>query len=703
MKSIFKILVLGVVPILALTAVVDQGLAADKGSQLIFHSNMYHTNFISVANANEGSAVTVQVQYYNDEMAVVLWYLRVIPGGGNVLVNPFDHMIPGTAEQDDDGEDIPGSETNVSKIIGDLPAMSYTDEDDVKHDGINSGRFLIVVTAVGANMALDVNTDASPAVDDDEKGLTGNHSMVNVLFPTYLVKGMHGMDNIDECGSISIFDPATGHTEHGDDGADDCADGTGFRAIAGADGRGVVQIAKDPTTKNVGDLNVDNAEPVAFNHLTGHFTEALVGSAEGGSDQTASWGGTPIIRPAVNNADNMMMLDDYMTLNGANTAAIDVGIPDADTFDHDGDTDVANATPDIDGDGTYMFGGRLAEKDAMGSEKVILNVVDGYSNFGGNLTPGTDPGPGDDADQNPVQGKISNGSALNRALNGGALVLPALHGGGARTHQVMVLLSAADDFGNPAKGKGGDYMLIPAMTGYNVALQDNMGDRLPDPAAEDSPVFGGTETDDPPSGTKIIVNGIRVMTDANLAKCTGTMIAGAWTVADLTSIVPTASTGAKDFAGLDAMMDPMMNATPGLIKFMRSGLTCKKDYGDGDAATGSTVEDNDGVPTSDARTYSAGTLIAEQANTDRTFVTTGQAVLKFLTADATFAASWSLKSPPSTDDPGRVPDDTVTPEVPGIDLDGDGIVGDVIAGTPEWDGSLTPRRNQSVTPGEEAN
>ena len=30
MKSIFKILVLGVVPILALTAVVDQGLAADK-------------------------------------------------------------------------------------------------------------------------------------------------------------------------------------------------------------------------------------------------------------------------------------------------------------------------------------------------------------------------------------------------------------------------------------------------------------------------------------------------------------------------------------------------------------------------------------------------------------------------------------------------------------------------------------------------
>ena len=43
-------------------------------------------------------AVTVLVQYYNDEMKLVLCgYLRVIPGGGNVLVDPFDHEIPGTA------------------------------------------------------------------------------------------------------------------------------------------------------------------------------------------------------------------------------------------------------------------------------------------------------------------------------------------------------------------------------------------------------------------------------------------------------------------------------------------------------------------------------------------------------------------------------------------------------------------------------
>ena len=83
MKSIFRILILAVVPILMVTAVVDQGLAADKGSQLIFQSNMAHTSYISVVNASAQltDAVTVLVQYYNNEMEMVVWYLRVIPMG----------------------------------------------------------------------------------------------------------------------------------------------------------------------------------------------------------------------------------------------------------------------------------------------------------------------------------------------------------------------------------------------------------------------------------------------------------------------------------------------------------------------------------------------------------------------------------------------------------------------------------------------
>ena len=179
MKSIFKILVLGAVPILALTAVVDQGLAADKGSQLIFHSNMYHKNFISIANTNDSEAVTVLVQYYNDEMSVVLYYLRVLPADGNLLVDPFDHMIPGTASDDDmDG-------TNVSEVIGALPAM--TNDDDGA--GVNSGRFLIVLTAVGANTVDDSDTADDEGNSDSE--------VVNILFPDFLAKDMHGVDNID--------------------------------------------------------------------------------------------------------------------------------------------------------------------------------------------------------------------------------------------------------------------------------------------------------------------------------------------------------------------------------------------------------------------------------------------------------------------------------------------------------------------------
>ena len=34
-----------------------------------------------------------------------------------------------------------------------------------------------------------------------------------------------------------------------------------------------------------------------------------------------------------------------------------------------------------------------------------------------------------------------------------------------------------------------------------------------------------------------------------------------------------------------ATLDPAKNASPGFIKFMRAGLKCKKDYGDGDSVT----------------------------------------------------------------------------------------------------------------------
>ena len=612
MKSIFKILILAAVPILAVTAVADQALAADKGSQLIFHSNMYHQNYISVSNTSP-NAVTVLVQYYNDELKPVLYYLRVVTGGGTVLVDPFDHEIPGTAEMDDDDMEIAGTATNVNDMmdgLGSLPAKS-SDEDG---PGINSGRFVIVVTAVGANMAIDEDGEpgaaAAPEADvtTDKNSEENNARTVNVLFPGFLAAGMHGVDNIDNGGSLK-------------DASVDFVSDAGEDSVASerVEGNNLTLTKHegddtDTTTKNVGGLKVGNAQPVAFNHLTGNFTEALISTAAGGSDQTASWGGSPVIRPAVLNNNNSMMEDgdaetddavvDYLTLTGADSA-------------------LNNLNQNIFG------GGRLAEKDGGGAEKIIENKVEGYTAEGGNRTAADDF-------------KIANGTAKNRALTRGALVFPALYGGGDETQQIMLFLSAADNFGGP-----GGYTLIPAMTKYNIVLDDNMGDSLLSPA--DDRVFGGATGPDLPS-LDIIVNGIEVMIDAGA--CDGTMIDWPWSLSDLTGLVSTASSGSGKFAGLDAMLDPMGNAAPGSIKFKRSALKCTMNHGDGDAATRdeATSLDGDGVPATDLRTYAGGTLIVEEKNTDRTFVTTGQAVLKFLTAESTFAASWSLKSPASMDD-----------------------------------------------------
>lgn len=590
MKGWLKLLVLGAVPILAVTMVADPALAADKGSQLIFQSNMAHTNYISVVNTSS-NAVTVLVQYYNNEMEMAVWYLRVILGSTTVLVDPFNHMIPGSDPA-----------TNIGDAITDSGKSG-------------NGHFVIAVTPVGTNVNGKAAASADQAVgltadelEADAVADTSDRPTVNVLFPTFLAEDLHGTDNIDNGGSITNTIPSAAA-----EGSTILNNNLMYTKFTAPDDDA---DAKDNTSKNVGDLSVGNAQPIGFNHLTGHFTEALVGTDAGGGDQTASWGGTPVVRPAVRNRVNTGAVADYTTLTGMDT--------------------------------TDASGGQLAEKDAGGMEVNVHGVdghtVAGFLNVGGNAgdTDPVDP-PVATEDQ-----KITNGVRDVRGLNGGALVLPALYGGGARTKQIMLLLSVADDFGGAGK-----YKLMSAMTGYKVIPMDQMGNPLDMKAGAGNPVFGsGAEADDAdtPSDT-IIVSGISVMTNADLAKCTGTAIDGPWTVSHLTDLVPEASAGGKDFAGLDAMIDPMMNASPGWVKFERTALTCKKDYGDGDSANLSEVENADGVPVSDERTYTAGTLIVEEkTNDDRAFVTTGRALLKFIDPMSTFAASWTLKSPASGTD-----------------------------------------------------
>ena len=552
MKGWLKLLVLGVIPILAVTMVVDQGLAADKGSQLIFQSNTGHTNYISIVNAQpDGNAVTLLIQYYNNDMELALYYLRVVPGGSSVLVDPFDHMIPGT--------------------------MLNTGDEIMGSGKMGNGHFVIAVTAVAAQLAVDDTDNA-----DDT---------ANALFPTSLAEDMHGMSNIDACGTL--------RTQQGSDTEDGDTNNNNLMLINPEDDE--IECDDDMTSANVADWGVGEAEVISFNHLTGHFTEALVGTGAGGSDQTASWGGTPVVRPVVNNTDNeMMIMQDYQVLDG---------------------TPAAN----------------LAEKDAAGITETIENTAptgdDGWSIGTDNM--------GDDA--------IIGGTRMNRGINMGAMVLPSLSGVSESSKQIILLLSVADEIGD-----AGGYMLIPAMTAIDVTLMDAMGNELEMMSAEDDPGIVGGGTEDPDAdapSTTIIVNGINVM--VNAGDCDGDAIDGPWTLSHLTSLVPEATAGHGDFMGLDdGGMEPMMNASPGWVKFARGTLECKMEYGDGDPPNLSAFEQADGVPTTDERTYTAGTLIVEEAGTTRTFVTTGRALLKFITPDSTFAASWTLKSPPSPADAG---------------------------------------------------
>ena len=225
----------------------------------------------------------------------------------------------------------------------------------------------------------------------------------------------------------------------------------------------------------------------------------------------------------------------------------------------------------------------------------------------------------------------------------------------------MLLLSVSDNFG--ADARAGKYELVPAMTGINVVLMDTQGNALDMKATSDpnAGVVGGGGSDPAAesSSTRIIVNGIQVMVDADLAKCTGTPMEGPWKLSSLTSLIPEATAGGDKFAGLDAMITKVMNRSPGWIKFARSKLTCEVEYGDGDTANTDTFETPDGVPPVDTRTYTGGTLIVEEKTAPtRTFVVTGRAVLKYITPDQTFAASWTLKSPPSAT-MARTDDDAV--------------------------------------------
>ena len=142
------------------------------------------------------------------------------------------------------------------------------------------------------------------------------------------------------------------------------------------------------------------------------------------------------------------------------------------------------------------------------------------------------------------------------------------------------------------------------------------------------------------------------------------------------------ASGAKTFAGLDAMMDPIderLGQDWMKVHAQRIGRA-RMTPGDTDIAIRRHVEAAMiGVPT-DGRMRTSLRLAqclvdGGEAHVQRIAYLRahhrGQSsVLKFLTTGSTFAASWTLKSPPSKDDPVRIPEAPLLLKVPGIDLKG---------------------------------
>ena len=572
--------------LMAVLVAAPLALGAEKGSQLLFVVDSDNTNYISVTNAavptptgavdadgdavnmpTSAMAVTVLVQYYNDETRLALEYLRVIGAGRTILVNPFDHTIPGT-------------EKNVSEVLDTLPMQSTKDD-----PGYNSGRFIIAVTAVAADTAdVDkaMSLDSSENIDGIATDLAGTDATADILFPDFLAEDMHGTDNIDAEGMVTIDDDSVIRYDH-------------------MSRKDLVEDTEgDQSTRNVGPLTVVNARPVAFDYLLGHHTAAVIQTASGGSDQTASWGSAAISRSAM-----------------ADTASVT-----------DADSEDAVVTYDVlEGD----FGNdTLAEAVGTGmgaspeTRAALTETGEQYT---------------DAADKiDSAAATELNAAQMTRGINGGALVLSSLHG---MSSHMINFLSVADNYGGAGK-----YSLLPAMTTYKIVLHDADGGAFAIAAGE-KPVFrgGGAGSDDDALTTMISVKGIMVYESAG--KCgSDMMLTGSWNLDSLANLIPEINGGNKDYAGLDAMIDPMENASLGWLKFVRMAQECTENHGDGDGNNLTQSENPDGIPVDDKRKYTTGTIYIEperySGDMMRTYVTTGQAILFFETPMSSFAASWPL-------------------------------------------------------------
>ncbi|MGH9341408.1 MAG: hypothetical protein ACRD1R_17935 [Acidobacteriota bacterium] len=541
-------------------------------------------NFLAITNTHPTQAVTIHFRYFNDECEDLLDFLVLLTCNDTLILNPFDFEIPGTS--------LIGSPINTGRrIFGPDLSSAFP---AIRGDRFASGRFLIFATAAGTTFG-----------DDDQ---------ADILFSRELGNGLGGECNIDAQGGSTNFAP-------------------------GPAGNTSSTASSDSSTRNVGstagfsqnNLHVFNATAVSFNYLVGHQTTAVpkgfIEGAQSDQDQFLAYGVNAWTRPAIRINDNTNVEP---------------------TIDDNPQTDGSTG---LSGDGWFvpdyriLMGSEANVKQSDTSTNITVinefylrNDVHGGNTFRAFFNFDTDTlgvGPGTNVD--PVAG-VGGGS------NWGALAWTSIHGissAAENANQRVEFLSIVDDYDgskNPgiAVTIGGiqirdrSYNLTGAETQYIVQVFDNNENQLT--VSPETPIGISPAPDVAPTANlRIIVDCLQVW--INGVRDPDTRRDG-FSIENVGEITSLALDGSGDFAGLNATIDPLEDASQGWIRFVR----------DNNHQRSATVDDPFDADF-DTVTITAGTIapidptIMDNTNVP-SFATIGQVVVRF----EGFGASWWLAS-----------------------------------------------------------
>lgn len=550
------------------------------------------TNFIAITNTHPTQAVTVHFRYFNDECEDVLDFLVILTCNDTLVFDPMNFEIPGTSLA---GEPI----NSKSRIFG--PSLDPNIFPAISAETFASGRFLIFATAAGTANSLETsNNNAFPATFD------ASADQALILFPNEL-----GVALDDECNIQ--------------------ADGSVFSSGGTSAGSGaVLNVGLDDGLVET-NLHVFNASAISFNYLTGFWTTAVpkgfIEGVQSDQDQFLAFGVNAWTRPAVDlTADDNESIFPTEESEGAGPTLF-------------------NAVGDTDGDGIFvadylLLAGSEPLKSSDTQENLSALSDDTATNLyylrnevhGGDTQQALDPN--DTETPDPIGGTSDYGALAWISIFGTA-------GGAEAANQRVEFLSVTDDYnGSQNSGTGitigattitdRSYNLTGAQTRYIVQIYDNNEDKLNLTAETPINISPPPEVA-PTADLRIVVDCLRVFIGPTAAETLGR---DGLSIANLNEITNLVLAGSGSFDGLGAIIDPVADdGSQGWIRFVRDNLFTRSGVVDGVTVT---VQGGTIAPVNEV-------IMDNQA--DPTFVTIGQAVIRFEGFGASYWLATSAADP----------------------------------------------------------